>query len=96
MDWNMILVFSGLSVITGIIAGFGTLSIIRGLFTFLLFIGLAMTALLAELGVNEILSFFLGQAIIMGSTYTYLRILHPEILTRVKKEYTYNGPSHGC
>ena len=96
MDWNMILVFSGLSVITGIIAGFGTLFIIRGLFTFLLFIGLAITALLAELGVNEILSFFLGQAIIMGSTYIYLRILHPEILTRVKKEYTYNGPSHGC
>ena len=96
MDWNMILVFLGLSVITGIIVGFGTLSIIRGLFTFLLFIGLAITALLAELGVNEILSFFLGQAIIMGSTYIYLRILHPEILTRVKKEYTYNGPSHGC
>ena len=96
MDWNMILVFSGLSVITGIIVGFGTLFIIRGLFTFLLFIGLAITALLAELGVNEILSFFLGQAIIMGSTYIYLRILHPEILTRVKKEYTYNGPSHGC
>jgi hypothetical protein len=92
----MILVFSGLSIITGIIAGFGTLSIIRGLFIFLLFLGLAMTALLAELGVGEILSFFLGQVIVMGSTYIYLRMLHPEILIRVKKEYTYNGPSHGC
>ena len=96
MDWSMVLEFSGLSIITGIIAGFGTLSIIRGLFTFLLFLGLAMTALLAELGVNEILSFFLGQVIIMGSTYVYLRMLHPEILTRVKKEYTYDGPSHSC
>jgi hypothetical protein len=93
MDWTMILVFLGLSIITGIMAGFGTLSVIRGLFIFLLFLGLAMTALLAELGINEILSFFLGH---MGSTYIYLRMLHPEILNRVKKEYTYNGPSHGC
>jgi hypothetical protein len=96
MDWTMILVFLGLSIITGIMAGFGTLSVIRGLFIFLMFLGLAMTALLAELGINEILSFFLGQAIVMGSTYIYLRMLHPEILNRVKKEYTYNGPSHGC
>ncbi len=96
MDWTMILVFLGLSIITGIMAGFGTLSVIRGLFIFLMFLGLAMTALLAELGINEILSFFLGQLIVMGSTYIYLRMLHPEILNRVKKEYTYNGPSHGC
>ena len=96
MDWTIILVFSGLAIITGIIAGFGTFSIIRGLFTSLLFLGLAVTVFLIELGVDEIFSFFLGQAIVMGSTYIYLRVLHPEILTKVKKEYTYDGPSRCC
>ena len=96
MHWTMILIFSGLSIFSGILVGLGTLSVVRGIFTSLMFLGLAMTALLVELGINEILSFFLGQVIVMGLTYIYLRMLHPEILTRVKKEYTYNGPSHGC
>lgn len=96
MDWTIILVFSGLSILSGILAGFGTLSIVRGIFTSLIFLGFAMTMLLMELGVNEILSFFLGQVIVVGSTYVYLRIVHPEILSEVKKEYIYDGPSHGC
>ncbi len=54
-----------------------------------------MTMLLIEVGVREILSFFLGQIIVLGSTYIYLRMLHPEILAKVKKEYTYDGPSYG-
>jgi hypothetical protein len=86
MDWTMILVFAGLSIFSGILVGFGTLSVVRGIFTSLIFLGFAMTMLLMELGVDEILSFFLGQ----------VRIVHPEILKEVKKEYIYDGPSHGC
>jgi hypothetical protein len=74
----------------------GSLSVVRGIFTSLIFLGFAMTMLLMELGVDEILSFFLGQVIVVGSTYIYLRIVHPEILKEVKKEYIYDGPSHGC
>ena len=96
MDWTMILTFSGLSLFSGVLAGLGTQSIIRGLFTSLMFLGFAVTMLLAELGVNEIVSFFLGQLIVVGSSYLYLRILHPEILTKVKKEYMYDGPGHAC
>ncbi|UCG21238.1 MAG: hypothetical protein JSU80_01170 [Deltaproteobacteria bacterium] len=96
MDWSMILVFTGLSVFSGVIAGLGTLSIIRGLFASLMFLGFAMTILLVELGLDEILSFFLGQLIVMGSTYIYLRVMHPEILKKVKNEYIYDGPSRGC
>lgn len=96
MDWTMILVFSGLSIFSGMLAGLGTLSVVRGIFTSLIFLGFAMTMLLMELGVNEILSFFLGQIIVVGSTYIYLRIVHPEILQKVEKEYLYDGPSHGC
>ena len=96
MDWSMILVFSGLSIFSGILVGLGTFSAVRGIFTSLIFLGFAMTMLLMELGVNEILSFFLGQVIVVGSTYIYLRIVHPEILHEVKKEYIYDGPSHGC
>ena len=96
MDWTMVLTFSGLSIFSGVLVGLGTQSIIRGLFASLMFLGFAVTVLLVELGVDEILSFFLGQLIVVGSSYLYLRILHPEILTKVKKEYMYDGPSHGC
>ncbi len=95
MDWTMILLFSGLSIFSGIIVLVGTHSIIRGIVVSLLFLGFAMTLFLIELGLNEILSLFLGQVIVVGSTYIYLRILHPEILTKAKKEFTYDGPSHG-
>jgi hypothetical protein len=95
MDWTMILVFSGLSIFSGILVGLGTRSIIRGIVVSLLFLGFAMTLLLIELGISEILSFFLGQVIVAGSTYIYLRVVRPEILTKAKKEFTYAGPSHG-
>ncbi|MGD8382553.1 MAG: hypothetical protein PVJ11_10440 [Syntrophobacterales bacterium] len=96
MDWTMILVFSGLSIFSGVLVGLGTLSIVRAIFTALIFLGFAMTMLLMELGVGKILSFFLGQIIVVGSTYIYLKVVHPEILNEVKKEYIYDGPSHGC
>jgi len=89
MDWTMILVFSGLSIFSGILVGLGTRSIIRGIVASLLFLGFAVTLLLIELGVHEILSFFLGQMLVVGLTYIYLRVLHPEILTKAKKEFTY-------
>ena len=96
MDWTMILVFSGLSIFSGVLVGLGTLSVVRATFTALIFLGFAVTMLLMELGVDEILSFFLGQIIVVGSTYIYLRVVYPEILNEVKKEYIYDGPSHGC
>ena len=96
MDWTMILVFSGLSIFSGVLVGLGTLSVVRAICTALIFLGFAVTMLLMELGVDEILSFFLGQIIVVGSTYIYLKVVHPEILNEVKKEYIYDGPSHGC
>lgn len=95
MDWTMILVFSGLSIFSGILVGLGARSIMRGIVVSLLFLGFAVTLFLIELGVHEILSFFLGQVIVVGLTYTYLRVVHPGILTKAKKEFTYVGPSHG-
>jgi hypothetical protein len=61
-----------------------------------MFLGFAMTTLLIELGVNEIFSFFLGQTIIMGSTYVYIRMQHPVILTRIREEFAHSKSSHGC
>jgi hypothetical protein len=72
MDWTMIMVFTGLSIFSGILVGLGTLSVVRGIFTSLIFLGFAMIMLLMELGVNEILSLFLGQVIVVGSTYVLL------------------------
>lgn len=95
MDWTMILVFSGLSIFSGILVGLGARSITRGIVVSLLFLGFAVTLFLIELGVHEILSFLLGQVIVLGSAYIYLRVVHPEILTKAKKEFTYVGPSHG-
>jgi hypothetical protein len=95
MEWTMILVFSGLSIFSGILVGLGTRSIMRGIVVSLLFLGFAMTLFLIELGVHEILSFFLGQVIVVGLTYIYLRVVHPEILTKAKKEFTYAGPYPG-
>jgi hypothetical protein len=96
MDGAMLLAFAGLSIFSGIIVGLATRSIVRGTFTSLMFLGFAMTVFLTELGVNDIFSFFLGQLLVVGSTYIFLRMVRPEMLARIKKEYTYNGPSHGC
>lgn len=86
MDWTLTFTFGGLSVIAGVLVGLGTLSPIRGVFTFLVFLGLSITMLLSELGVNEIPSFFLGQLIVMGSTYLCLSVLRPELLVKAGQE----------
>ena len=86
METSMISVFAGLSIFLGPMVGLGTLSIIRGVFTFLMFIGLALSAFLTIVGVDEIISFFLGQLIIMGSTFILLRSVYPEALLKVKQE----------
>jgi hypothetical protein len=83
METSLISTFAGLSIFLGLLVGFGTLSVIRGVFTFLMFIGLALSAYLNTVGVNMILSYFLGQLIVMGSIY---------ILTEINnsKEQIYN------
>ncbi len=86
METSLISVFAGLSIVFGLLAGFGTLSVIRGVFTFLMFIGLALSAFLDTVGVNMVLSYFFGQLIIVGSTYILLRSLYPETLVKVKQE----------
>jgi hypothetical protein len=40
METSLISTFAGLSIVLGLLVGFGTLSVIRGVFTFLMFIGL--------------------------------------------------------
>ena len=85
METSLISVFAGLSIVFGLLAGFGTLSVIRGVFTFLVFMGLALSAFLDTVGVNMVLSYFFGQLIIVGSTYILLRSLYPETLVKVKQ-----------
>ena len=86
METSLISVFAGLSIVFGLLVGFGTLSVIRGVFTFLMFMGLTLSQLLDVVGVNEYLSYFFGQIIVMGSTYLVLRTVYPETLVKVRQE----------
>jgi hypothetical protein len=86
METSLISTFAGLSIFLGLLVGFGTLSVIRGVFTFLMFIGLALSAYLNTVGINMILSYFFGQLIVMGSVYILLRNRYPEVLVKVKQE----------
>ena len=91
METSLTSVFAGLSIVLGLLVGFGTLSIVRGVFTFLMFIGLTLSAILNAAGVNMILSYFLGQLIIMGTSYFLLRTMYPQALGKVRKEFQ-TGP----
>jgi hypothetical protein len=86
MESSLISVFAGLSIVFGLMVGFGTLSVVRGVFTFLMFIGLALSAILSAAGVNMILSYFLGQLIIMGTSYLILKMMYPQTLAKVVKD----------
>jgi len=92
METSLISVFAGLSIVLGLLVGFGTLSVVRGVFTFLMFIGLALSAILNTAGVSMILSYFLGQLTIMGTSYLLLRMMYPQALVKVRKEFQ-TGPS---
>jgi hypothetical protein len=95
MEGSLTSVFVSLSIVFGLLVGFGTLSVARGLFTFLMFIGLALSATLNTMGVNIILSYFLGQLMIMGSVYLLLKIMYPQALVKVRKEFqTGSGRCH--
>ena len=86
METSLISTFAGLSIVLGLLVGLGTMSVIRGVFTFLMFIGLALSAYLNIVGVHMVLSYFLGQLIVMGSAFILLRTLYPQTLPRVKLE----------
>lgn len=86
METSLISTFASLSIILGLLVGFGTLSLVRGIFTFLIFIGLTLSQLLGAVGVNEYAAYFLGQIIIMLPVYLILRGVYPEALVKVKKE----------
>ena len=88
METSLISVFAGLSIVFGLLAGFGTLSVIRGVFTFLVFMGLALSAFLNTVGVNMVLSYFFGQLIVVGLTCILLRSVYPETLVKVKQEFS--------
>jgi hypothetical protein len=92
METSLTSVFASLSIVLGLMVGFGTLSVVRGVFTFLMFIGLTLSAILNTAGVNMILSYFLGQLIIMGTSYLLLRTAYPEALVKVRNELQ-TGPS---
>ena len=87
METSLTSDFAILSIVMGLMAGFGTLSAIRGVFTFLVFVGLTLTQLLGALGVNEIASFFLGQLIFMVPTYLFIKNVYHEILVNTKQEF---------
>ena len=91
METSLISDFAILSIVMGLMVGLGTMSVIRGLFTFLVFIGLSLAQFLGVVGVNEILSYFLGQMIIMGSAYLFLRAAYPETLIKVAQEFKHDS-----
>ena len=64
METSLISTFAGLSIVLGLLVGFGTLSVIRGIFTFLIFIGLALSQLLGAIGVMQYVAYFLGQIVV--------------------------------
>lgn len=95
METSLTSVFAGLSIVLGLLVGFGTLSVVRGVFTFLMFIGLTLSAILNTAGVNMILSYFLGQLIIMGTSYLILKMMYPQTFEKVRKELqTMSGKCH--
>jgi len=95
METSLISTFASLSVILGLLVGFGTLSVVRGIFTFLIFIGLTLSQLLGTVGVNEYVAYFLGQIIVMLPIYLALRGAYPEALVKVKQELqTGSGRCH--
>ncbi|MEE8432225.1 MAG: hypothetical protein V3S16_13340 [Candidatus Desulfatibia sp.] len=87
METSLISDFAILSIVMGLMAGFGTLSAIRGVFTFLVFVGFTLTQLLGALRVHETVSFFLGQLIVMVPTYLFIKNVYPEILVKTKQEF---------
>jgi len=95
METSLISTFAGLSIILGLLVGFGTLSVIRGIFTFLIFIGLIFSQLLGAIGVNEYVAYFFGQIIVMLPVYLTLRGVYPDMLVKVKQEFqTGSGRCH--
>jgi len=58
---------------------------------FLVFLGLALSALLTVVRVPEVASFFLGQIIVMAAAYGFLKLVRPESLTRIKQEFSKGG-----
>jgi hypothetical protein len=91
MSGTMVWTFLGLAVIFGPLVGLGTRSFIRGLFMFLVFLGLVLSALLTVVKVPEVVSFFLGQIIVMAAACGFLKLVRPESLTRVKQEFSKDG-----
>jgi hypothetical protein len=87
METSLISAFASLSIILGLLVGFGTRSVIRGIFTFLIFIGLILSQLLGAIGVNEYLAYFLGQIIIMLPVYLTLRGAYSDTLVKVKQKF---------
>lgn len=87
METSLTSDFAILSIVMGLMVGFGALSAIRGVFTFLVFAGFTLTQLLGALGVHEIVSFFLGQLIVMVPTYLFIKNVYPEILVKTKQEF---------
>ena len=86
METSLMTTFASLSIILGLLVGFGTLSPVRGIFTFMIFMGLTLSQLLGALGVNEYGAYVLGQILIMFPAYLTLRSMYPETLVTVKQE----------
>ena len=91
MSGTMAWTFLGLAAIFGPLVGLGTRSFIRGFFMFLVFLGLALSALLTMVRVPEVAFFFLGQIIVMTASYGFLKNVRPESLIRIKQEFSKGG-----
>ena len=91
MSSTMVWTFLGLATIFGPLVGLGTRFFIRGFFMFLVSLVLALSALLTVVRVPEVASFFLGQIIVMAAAYGFLKIVRPESLTSIRKEFSKGG-----
>lgn len=81
MDWTMIIVFTVMSVILGVLIGYLDKSLICGLFFALIGLGLTLTAAISlATGYDGIFVWIAGPLITVGPFYIILLIKYPNKL----------------
>jgi len=92
MDWKMIIVFTALSIVLGIMNGLIRKSFFYGLFFTLIGLGLTLTAfLILVTGYDGILVWIAGPLIIVGPFYIILLIKYPNKLKELDQLFGFKN-----
>jgi len=87
MDWEMITVFSIMSIVFGGLMGLMSKSLIEGLFFILLFMGLVVTAALVLItGYDGIFVWIAGPLLTLSPFYIIIKFKYPEKLSELNKK----------